>query len=236
MAVHFMRELDNLKKLSLTMAAMVEENLRLAVNSAIERDEPLARKVIEADHDIDRQEVAVEEECLKILALYQPVAHDLRFVVAMIKINHDLERIGDLAVNIGERAILLARRPPVTRDYHIQDLAETALRMVSRSLDALINQDAKLAREIWLSDDEADQRNRDLLEAVEEDLARNPSELHSLLALTSISRTLERIADHATNIAKDVIYMIEGDIVRHRSRFLRAQKQPDQGDATSTAK
>lgn len=224
MAVHFMRELDNLKKLSLTMAAMVEENLRLAIKAAIERNEPLARKVIESDHDIDRQEVAVEEECLKILALYQPVAHDLRFVVAMIKINHDLERIGDLAVNIGERAIVIAQRPPVSRDYQLQALADTALKMVSRSLDALINQDAKLAREIWLSDDEADNRNRELLAAVEEDLARNPSDLQSLLALTSISRTLERIADHATNIAKDVIYMIEGDIVRHRSRYLRAQK------------
>lgn len=223
MAIHFMRELDNLKKLSLTMAAMVEENLRLAVKAAIERNEPLARKVIEADHDIDRQEVAVEEECLKILALYQPVANDLRFVVAMIKINHDLERIGDLAVNIAERAILLAQRPPVTGDYNLRRLADAALMMVSRSLDALINQDAKLAREIWLSDDEVDSLNRSLLDAVEADLEKRPSELRSLLALTSISRTLERIADHATNISKDVIYMIEGDIVRHRSRFLRAQ-------------
>lgn len=221
MAVHFMRELDNLKKLSLTMAAMVEENLRLAVKSAIERDEPLARKVIEADHDIDRQEVAVEEECLKILALYHPVAHDLRYVVGMIKINHDLERISDLAVNIAERAITLAQHPPVARLYDIRQLAEVAIRMVSRSLDALINQDAELARQIWLSDDEADELNRKLLADVEQDLAKNPAEFRSLFALTSISRTLERIADHATNIAKDVLYMIEGDIMRHRSRFLR---------------
>jgi phosphate transport system protein len=224
MAVHFMRELENLKRLSLTMAAMAEENLRLAIKSAIERDEPLARKVIEADHDIDRQEVAVEEECLKILALYHPVAHDLRFVVAMIKINHDLERIGDLAVNIAERAIVLAQRPQVTRDYNLRGLADISIRMVARSLDALINQDSKLAREIWLSDDEADKRNRELLIAVEEDIARDPSQLPALLAITSISRTLERIADHATNIAKDVIYMIEGDIVRHRSRYIRAQQ------------
>jgi phosphate transport system protein len=224
MAVHFMRELDNLKRLSLTMAAMAEENLRLAVKSANDRDEPLARKVIEADHDIDRQEVAVEEECLKILALYQPVAHDLRFVVAMIKINHDLERIGDLAVNIAERAIVLAQRAQVSRDYNLRGLADISIRMVARSLDALINQDAKLAREIWLSDDEADKANRELLSAVEEDIARDPSQLAALLAITSISRTLERIADHATNIAKDVIYMIEGDIVRHRSRYIRAQQ------------
>lgn len=224
MAVHFMRELDNLKKLSLTMAAMVEDNLRLAVKSALERDEPLARKVIEADHDIDQHEVLVEEECLKILALYQPVAHDLRFVVAMIKINHDLERIGDLAVNIGERAITLAQRPPLARDFRIQELCDTAQRMVARSLDSLINLDAKLAREIWLADDEADRRNRELLTAVEEEIARDPSNIQSLLALTSISRTLERIGDHATNIAKDVIYMIEGDIVRHRGRLLRAQQ------------
>lgn len=224
MAVHFMRELDNLKKLSLTMAAMVEDNLRLAVKSALDRDEPLARKVIGADHDIDRQEVAVEEECLKILALYQPVAHDLRFVVAMIKINHDLERIGDLAVNIGERAVTLAQRPPLARDFQIQQMSDMVQQMVGRSLDALINLDAKLARDIWMADDEADRRNRELLGAVEEEIQRDPSQLQSLLALTSISRTLERIGDHATNIAKDVIYMIEGDIVRHRGRFLRAQQ------------
>ncbi|HMP77198.1 MAG TPA: phosphate signaling complex protein PhoU [Kiritimatiellia bacterium] len=224
MAVHFMRELDNLKKLSLTLAAMVEDNLRLSVKAVLERDEPLARKVIEADHDVDVQEVAVEEECLKILALYQPVAHDLRFIVAMLKINHDLERIGDLAVNIGERAVTLAQRPQLTRDFQVQQLADTAQSMVSRSLDALINLDAKLARVIWLEDDEADKRNRELLNAVEEEIQRDASQLQSLLALTSVSRTLERIADHATNIAKDVIYMIEGDIVRHRSRFLRAQQ------------
>ncbi len=224
MAVHFMRELDNLKKLSLTMAAMVEDNLRLAVKSALDRDEPMARKVIEGDHDIDRQEVAVEEECLKILALYQPVAHDLRFVVAMIKINHDLERIGDLAVNIGERAVTLAQRPPMKRDFQIQQMSETVQGMVSRSLDALINLDAKLAREIWMTDDEADRRNRELLAAVEEEIQREPAQLQSLLALTSVSRTLERIGDHATNIAKDVIYMIEGDIVRHRGRFLREKR------------
>lgn len=234
MAVHLMRELDNLKKVSLTLAAMVEDNLRLAMKAVIERDEPLARKVIEADGEIDRQEVEVEEECLKILALYQPVAHDLRFIVAMLKINHDLERIGDLAVNIGERAVALAQRPPPAHDFQIQRLAEIAQTMVSRSLDALINQDAKLAREVWLSDNEVNQLNRDLLDAVEKEIERDPSQLHALLAITLISRTLERIADHATNISKGVIYMIDGDIVRHRSKFFRKKFAAEQAeDATS---
>lgn len=231
MAVHLMRELDNLKKLSLTLAAMVEDNLRLSVKAVLERDEPLGRKVIETDLEIDRQEVEVEEECLKILALYQPVAHDLRFIVAMLKINHDLERIGDLAVNIGERAITLAQRPALTHDFLIQPLAARVQTMVSRSLDSLINQDSTLARDIWLSDDKVDDRVREILDEVEAEMQRDPTQLRGLLAITLISRTLERIADHATNIAKGVIYMIEGDIVRHRSRFFRSQYNQEKAEA-----
>lgn len=231
MAAHLIRELDNLKKLSLILAAMVEDNLRLSVKAVLERDEPLARKVIDTDLEIDRKEVEVEEECLKILALYQPVAHDLRFIVAMLKINHDLERIGDLAVNIGERALTLARRPALTHDFLLQPLTARVQTMVSRSLDSLINQDSKLARDIWLSDDKVDDRVREILDEVEAEIQRDPTQLQSLLAITLISRTLERIADHATNIAKDVIYMIEGDIVRHRSRFFRSQYNQEKAEA-----
>lgn len=224
MAVHLVREVEKLKTMVIALAALVEDNLRRAMKSVAERDGKLALKVIEADLEIDRNEVAVEEECLKILALYQPVAHDLRFIVAILKINHDLERIGDLAVNIGERAYTLSGQPPLSRDYDLKRLADTAQTMVARSLDALINRNAALAREIWLSDDAADAMNREILTAVEEDVRVHPEQMASLMAITSVSRTLERIADHATNIAKDVIYMIEGNIVRHRSRQFREQQ------------
>ena len=232
MPVHLMREVEQLKKMILSLAAEVEENLRLAVKSVVQRDPQLAELAIETDHTIDLHEVAVEEECLKILALHQPVAHDLRFIVAILKINHDLERVGDLAVNIGERALVLAQHPPVQRDFALQRLADKAQSAVARSLDALINRDLKLAREIWLTDDEADSFNRELLGQVEEEIKQHPEQLPSLLALTSVSRTLERVADHATNISKDVIYLIEGDIVRHRSRQYR-EKLEQAGEAPS---
>lgn len=222
MPVHLMREVEQLKKMILSLAAEVEENLRRSVQAVVQRDAQLARQAIETDQVIDTHEVKVEEECLKILALHQPVAHDLRFIVAILKINHDLERVGDLAVNIGERALVLASNPPVPRDFALLRLADRAQAMVARSLDSLINRDLKLAREIWLSDDEADGFNRELLDQVEEELKKHPEHMQSLLAITSVSRTLERVADHATNIAKDVIYLIEGDIVRHRSREYRA--------------
>lgn len=225
MPIHLMREIEHLKKMVLSLAAEVEENLRLAMRSVVQRDRVLALQAIETDHVIDQHEVQVEEECLKILALHQPVAHDLRFIVAILKINHDLERVGDLAVNIGERALVLAQHPPLQRDFSLQRLADKAQGAVARSLDALINRDLKLAREIWLSDDDADRFNRELLDQVEEEIRKHPEQLPSLLAITSVSRTLERVADHATNIAKDVIYLVEGDIVRHRSRQYREKLQ-----------
>ena len=223
MPVHLIREIEQLKKMILALAAQVEENLRLAMRSVLQRDHALALQAIEADHVIDQHEVEVEEECLKILALHQPVAHDLRFIVAILKINHDLERVGDLAVNIGERALVLARQPPLPLTFPLQRLADKAQSMVARSLDAFINSDVKLAREIWLTDDEADRFSQELIEQVEGAIKQHPECLPSLLAIMTVSRTLERVADHATNISKDVIYLIEGDIVRHRSRQYRAK-------------
>lgn len=221
MPIHMLRELDRLKKLFLTLTALVEDNLRNAVKSALERDRDLALRCIEKDHEIDMAEVGVEEECLKTLALYQPVAHDLRYVIAMLKINHDMERVGDLAVNIAERAIILCESTPPAGDFGLSDMARRVQIMLGRSIDALLNYDVALAREIWLSDDGIDEANRNALEQMEAVLARHPEQLRSLLALIGVSRTLERIGDHATNISKDVIYMIEGEIVRHRSRQYR---------------
>lgn len=221
MSIHMIREIEKLKKMILSLAALVEENCRLAVKSVASRDGKLAEKVIEGDHEIDRVEVDVEEECLKILALHQPVAHDLRFIIAMLKINHDLERIGDLAVSIGERALTLSGQARPLIEFDLMAMADLVQSMVSRSIDALINRDAKLARAIWLEDDAVDELNRTMFDQVMEAIQKHPDHLEALLNILSVSRNLERIADHATNIAKDVVYLIEGEIVRHRSRDVR---------------
>jgi phosphate transport system protein len=215
------RELERLKKMFLGLTAVVEENLRDSVKSALERDRDLALRVIEKDHEIDRVEVGVEEECLKLLALYQPVANDLRYVIAILKINHDLERVGDLAVNIADRAIILCENTPLNRDFGLRDMAAKVQTMLARSLDSMLNYDVQLAKDIWLADDGVDEANLKIVTDLEDQIARDPTNLRAMLALIGISRTLERVGDHATNISKDVIYMIAGEIVRHRSRQFR---------------
>jgi phosphate transport system protein len=228
MAIHLIREIDKLKKMILSLAALVEESVNRAVKAVAERDLNLAQLVIESDHEIDKVEVDVEEECLKILALHQPVANDLRFIIAMLKINHDLERIGDLAVSVGERASTLAGLPRPDVDFDLLAMADKVQSMVAHSIDALINKDLTLARRIWMEDDEIDNMNRAMYQQVMQAIRKNPGQLDALLNVLSVARNLERIADHATNIAKDVIYLIQGDIVRHRSREYKA-------DAAATA-
>lgn len=217
MTVHMKREIDKLKKMLLSLCGVVEESLRQAVESINQRDANLARKVIEKDVEIDHMEVDVEEECLKILALYQPVAIDLRFIITALKINSDLERIGDLAVNIAERSEFLARRPEVDVPLDLEKMTEKTQSMLTRSLDALVNMDCDLAHQVCAADDEVDAMNRQMYLTVQDGIRQHPEQLESLIHLLSASRHLERIADHATNIAEDVIYMAEGQIVRHRA-------------------
>ena len=216
MTRHLQTELRNLKKRILSLSALVEENLRIAVSAIESRDLRLAERAIDADHEIDRIEVEVEEECLKILALHQPVAVDLRFLAAVIKINNDLERIGDEAVNIAERVVDLASRPPVAVDIEYVTMAEKTQIMLKSSLDALVNLDADLAYKVILKDDEVDDLNRNIIDEVIETIRKNPEYVGSLVCYISIARYLERIADHATNICEEVIYMVEGEIPRHR--------------------
>ena len=221
---HLEREIDILKKRLLGLSAKVEDNIHKAVRSLAERDSALADEVIASDDlDIDQTEVAIEEECLKVLALHQPVAGDLRFIVAILKINGDLERMGDLAVNIAERAAFLAsrERPEIPLDLTL--MAEKTKEMVRKSLDALMNRDSKLAREVLASDDDVDAMNRDMYARIQEAIRRRPEQLESLIHLLSCSRHLERIADHATNVAEDVVYMVEGVIVRHHAEDYRAE-------------
>ncbi|MGA1194721.1 MAG: phosphate signaling complex protein PhoU [Kiritimatiellia bacterium] len=226
MPVHLMRETERLKKIVLSLAAEVESNLRNAVRAVIERDQALAYRAIESDHNIDIHEVEVEEECLKILALHQPVAHDLRYIVAMLKINRDLERIGDLAVSIAERAIQMISKPKPYSTFDLERMCEMCQTMVKSSLDSMINRDVEAARKVWLSgDDQIDGMMASAFDKVEAEIKEHPENTEALMNILSVSRSLERISDHATNIAKDTIYMVEGEIVRHRKRKFLAQMQ-----------
>lgn len=216
MPVRLQKELQKLKKRILSLGTMVEERVRMAIRAVETRDEKLAKRIIEMDREIDENEVEVEEECLKILALHQPVAVDLRFISAVIKINNDLERIGDQAVNIAERVVSIARRPQVTVPFDYKLMAEKTETMLKESLDALVNLDADLAHKVCLKDDEVDDINREIYDKVKEAIRSHPDRVGYMINLLLVSRHLERIADLTTNIAEEVIYLIEGEISRHR--------------------
>jgi phosphate transport system protein len=210
------KEIERLKKELLALGAIVEELLRKSVRSLQTRDTALAQEVILADERVDNREVELEEDGLKIIALHQPVASDLRFIVSVLRINSDLERIGDLAVNIAERASYLAGAETTVVAIDFAPMAEKAQEMLTKSLDALVTMDSTLGRQILEMDNEVDAMNRQMYCKIYELIRKNPEDVEILLHLLSASRHLERIADHATNIAEDVIYMVEGKIVRHK--------------------
>jgi phosphate transport system protein len=217
MTLHMNNEIEKLKKKLLALSADVEEQLWQAVRSLKDRDGDLARKVIDHDYKIDQEEVNIEEDCLKILALYQPVAIDLRFLVTTLKINNDLERIADLSVNIAERSDFLSRQDPVTVPFDFDLMAEKAQTMLRKGIDALVNMDCDLAYEVCGMDDEVDAINKEMYNLVKQSILAEPANIESLIHLLSVSRHLERVGDHATNIAEDVIYMVEGKIIRHKT-------------------
>lgn len=222
---HFEKEIDKLKGMILALGTDVEASVKRAVRALIRRDSTLALRVIDADYEIDQMEVDIEEECLKILALHQPVANDLRLIVSILKINNDLERIGDLAVNIAERAVYLSTHNKIEFPFDLQDMAEKAQEMLNGGLDAMVNQDTELAQKVCKSDDEVDAMNREAYSLVEERIRQNPEQLKSMIQFLSASRYLERVADHATNIAEDVIYLVNGDIIRHSKESI--EERPD---------
>jgi phosphate transport system protein len=215
MSVHLRREIDKLKQSLLMLCRMVEEQVELAVKALLDRDQTLAERVEQQDHSIDHQEVEVEEECLRVLALYQPVAIDLRLIVSVLKINNDLERVGDLAVNVAHKALAVVNELSVAVPDGLPDMAAKTQSMLHDSIDALVNLDVKLAVAVCARDDEVDQLKRAIRIEVEDRIETNPRHLRPLLRLLAVSRNLERIADSATNIAEDVIYMVEGRIIRH---------------------
>jgi phosphate transport system protein len=215
MTRHFQKELTYLKKRILSLGAMVEERVRMAVKAMETRDTELAVRIVGIDYEIDEAEMDIEEECLKILALHQPVAVDLRFLTAVIKINNDLERIGDEAVNIAERVQIISKREKLDIPFDFSEMAVKTEVMLKTSLDAVVNLDLDLAVKVIVSDDEVDAFEKQAYDVIKKAIETRPDRVGHLINLLLISRHLERIADHAQNIAEEVVYMIEGEIVRH---------------------
>lgn len=218
MTRHIEHQIAQLKDSILRFGTIVEEAISRSNTALFKQDVELAQKVMANDGEIDRLEVELEEECLKILALYQPVAADLRFVVAVLKINNDLERIGDLASNIAKTVSQLTTSGPFNLPEEISIMAKQAEEMVKNSLDAVVQADPDLARQVRDDDDVVDAGRQAVRTLVMQQIKKNPEKVESLLQINSVSKHLERIADMATNIAEDVIYMVEGEIVRHRHR------------------
>ena len=218
MSRHLAAEIAALKTELLHLATVVEKAVRNAVKALHEGDTALAATVIEGDIEIDRTEVRFEEECLKVLALHQPVAGDLRFIVAILKINSDLERVGDLAVHMSEKAVSLSRQTATGIPEGFAAMAEKSQAMFARSIGAFVSLDTDLARTISLGDDEVDDMNRTISRRIKAEMRVHPENLDALMDVLSVSRNVERIADHATNIAEDVVYLVEGEIVRHKEK------------------
>lgn len=198
----------------LSLSAMVEESVRQAVESLERMDVAQAEQVIRNDVQVDRMEV--EEEGLKILALHQPVAIDLRFIISVLKMNSNLERIADEAVNIAERTVALAAEKKISAPFDYHEMARKVRTMLKKSLDALVNLDARLARQVCELDDEVDAMHSNTFKLVKEQIRLHLESMDALVHYLSVSRHLERIADLATNIAEDVIYMVKGEIIRHQ--------------------
>ncbi len=221
MSKHLMRDLEDLQRRVIGMAARVEEAIYTAVRALKERDRFLARQVVDGDAAIDALENGIYEECLKIQALHQPVAVDLRKIATTFMVTTDLERMGDLAVDIAERAEALAGLPDVYSGEPLADrlqrMTDLATGMVRESLDAFVNMDARQARRVIRMDDVVDKQHAELIQEIINRMHADPEAVEPGLSLFSAVRHLERIADHATNVAEDVVYLVDGDIVRHRA-------------------
>ncbi len=219
MAVHhtFHRELEKLNQKLLTMGTLVEERVRMAVTVIETHDEEMIQKIIRCDYEVDDMEVEIEEECLKILALHQPVASDLRFLITVIKINNEIERIGDMAVNIAKRVDgIIKSNCSVKSGFDYGEMSEHVITMLKMSLDALVHRDASLARNIFFIDDKVDALRNKAYETALKMLGKFPEHPKCMMNTFLLARHLERIADRATNIAEEVIYLVEGEIVRFR--------------------
>lgn len=212
---HFDDELQSLKEQILRMGGLAEEQVQGALRALVERDSDLARKIIENDRQVNTLDVAIDEDCLRLLALQQPTARDLRFITTAMKISTELERISDLAENICERAIELNEEPQLKPYIDIPLMANWALKMVKDALDAFVNHDAALARKVCQNDDFVDDLTHQLFRELLSFMLENPQTITRAIRITFIAKYLERIADHATNVAELVVYLVEGKIIRH---------------------
>jgi phosphate transport system protein len=214
---HFTEELEDLRKELLTMAGLVELAVHQSILSLTERDPDRAQQGLVGEARINQLEIQIDERATRLLALHQPMAGDLRFLTAAIKINNDLERMGDLAVNIVERSLSLISRPPVKPMIDIPRMAQLAESMVRDSLDSFVKRDAELARGVLVSDDAVDDLRDSITKELIGFMEKDPSTVSRALDLILVARNLERIADHATNIAEDVLFLIQGVDVRHHA-------------------
>ncbi len=219
MSKYMQKELERLESMLLALSALVQENIHKAIRAFQTRDVELARQVSSADREVDRMEVDIEEECLKMLALYQPVAIDLRYIIAALKINNDLERVGDLANNIAKRAVVMAESTEVRIPFDFSGFARQTLDMLSKTIDAFIKLDLVRAREIMKLDEVIDRKHSEAEETIGRVIREDPAHDIPYLQILWVSRCLERIGDHATNIAEDIIYLLEGEIIRHRHKL-----------------
>ena len=216
MSKHLERDLEALETRMLVQASLVEEMIQKACRAVREGRQQLVEDVFEQETVVDDMEVQIEEYCLKILALHQPVAIDLRRTTTILKVNNDLERIADLAVNIAERALKLSAYAGLPIPESFGRMVEIAVEMVRRALDSLVHSDVSVAREVCLRDDEVDDLNRNVIDEMQRLMRARPDLIEAAVTMFSAARYLERIADHATNIAEDVIYLVDGEIARHK--------------------
>jgi phosphate transport system protein len=210
----FHMELQKLNKKLLLLSAMVEDRVRKAVKVIETHDEEMIQSIILSDYEVDEMEIEIEEDCLKILALHQPVAGDLRFLIAVIKINNEIERIADIAVSIAIRVQTIGDSSTITNSFDYSTMSEKVIQMLKMSLDALVNRDAEQARQIFHIDDEVDALRNQAYDAAKEMIRKNPEHPGRQINIYLLARHLERIADRATNIAEEVIYLVDGAIVR----------------------
>ena len=216
MTIHFQKQLGRVKHMAGDLITLVEQSVADAIHAVEKRDINLAKRVIEADTVIDDMEVEVEEECLHTLALHQPVAFDLRYVIAVLKVNNDLERIADHAVSIAQQALFLAQSPPINlADYKIDEMAQIVKQMLTQASQAMLNVDADTADHVVAADDRVDAIHRSMYDRAESSLRAAPELPRQYVYILSLSRQLERIADLCVNISEDVIYVARGQILRH---------------------
>jgi phosphate transport system protein len=208
-------ELKKLREEILFMGGMVEDQIQKAIKSLVDRDSKLAEVIIERDHEVNRLDVGIDDLCIKLLALHQPAGRDLRFITTGLKITTDLERIGDMAVNVCERALELNEEAQLKPYIDIPRMARIAQRMIRESLDAFVREDTELALKVCKNDEEVDQLNSQIFREVVTFMIADPATINRAIKISSVSKYLERIADHATNIAEMVIFMVKGKSIRH---------------------